>query len=1082
VKAAPPAADGGTEHAVVAAAGLMAAAALIPPTYTIVSRTNGNDTYTQDSNGSFKIQGLNGNDTITVKATSTGNDYLDGGAGNDTLNAAATSDFLDGGTGNDTLNGGAGNDILRGGSGADKLNGGDGIDTADYSDSAAAVTITLSVDPQRTSRGIGGDASQDVLSSIENVTGTAFKDLLSGNKLDNQLIGNAGDDILRGMDGNDILVGDTVHDVDMNGVPDDEDGDGVPDGVDTDIAGGADFLDGGFGDDQLYGGGGDDTLNGGFGNDTMHGGQGNDLLNASDGDDVLDGGDGDDELIGSLGNDTLTGGVGDDTLNSSLGDDKLFGGDGNDTVQAGDGADLVQGGAGDDEVIASGGNDTVDGGSGNDKLDGGDGDDQLAGGDDDDTLIGGLGADKLDGGAGSDTADYSAGGAIGIDLSKSGDPLGVSGAAAGDILIGIENITGSSQNDILVGDSNNNTFAGGAGADVLIGQSGFDTADYSKSAAAVSITLETTPTDPLAESTGKGGDAEGDTLQLIERLIGSAFDDTLTGGELNDTLMGGAGADKIDGGLGTDTAEYSSSGAAVSVALDDAGGATVSGGDAEGDQLTSMENLIGSSFDDVLTGNAVSNRIDGGDGDDLVRGGGNTVGVNEFLIGGAGVDTADYSTSAAGVIALLSDSPTGGFVSVGGDAQGDVLVTMENIIGSSFSDQLFGASGVNNLDGGTGNDLLTGGGGADILNGGDGTDTASYASSTSAVQIILDSTGAALGVGGDAAGDQLTSIENLNGSAFNDVLIGNSGINRIDGGAGNDFIRGGANSNVEFLIGGDGIDTADYATSSGAVFAKLFSSATSGQASQGGDANLDVLLAMENVNGSNFNDLLWGSEVANVLNGGAGSDTLVGFAGADTLIGGADIDTADYSASTLAVAVGLSATGTTLGQGGDAAGDLLNGIENLIGSAFNDQLLGSAVGNKLVSGAGNDLMRGGSGADILSITGSGTKTVFGDGMLDGGTAGADTFRILGGSSNLIMDYQAGEDIFMRTTSASAGFASLNIGGTLYWAGSLTSAVTGFESSTFVVLGTQASLSLSAAQAEFSNLLAHDLFLDPTLIA
>ena len=407
------------------------------------------------------------------------------------------------------------------------------------------------------------------------------------------------------------------------------------------------------------------------------------------------------------------------------------------------------------------------------------------------------------------------------------------------------------------------------------------------SAASVNVSLNTTVADPLALGTGTGGDAEGDTLQLIERVIGSAFDDTLTGGELNDTLMGGAGADTLDGGLGTaDTAEYSSSSSAVSIALDNAGGATASGGDAAGDQLSSIENLIGSAFDDVLVGNAASNRIDGGAGNDFIRGGGNTVGVIEFLIGGSGIDTADYSTSAAGVIARLSDSLTGGSLSNGGDAEGDVLVTMENIIGSNFNDQLFGASAANLLDGGLGNDLLTGGVGADILKGGDGIDTAFYGTSASAVQIVLDNTGAALGVGGDAAGDQFSSIENLIGSAFNDVLVGNALTNRLEGGAGNDFFRGGANTGQEIMIGGDGIDTADYATSTGAVLVRLSSSPTSGFLSQGGDAANDVLLAMENANGSNFNDILQGTELVNVLSGGEGADTLIGFAGADTLIGG----------------------------------------------------------------------------------------------------------------------------------------------------------------------------------------------------
>ncbi|WEX79618.1 calcium-binding protein (plasmid) [Sinorhizobium numidicum] len=955
------------------------------PAYTLVQLTNSGNTYTHAADGSFRIEGLDGNDDITLAATSTGNDYLDGGAGNDKLNAAGTDDFLDGGAGIDTLNGNAGNDVLRGGAGADMLNGGAGIDTADYSISVLAVTVSLPSDPSRTSRGYGGDAAGDTLSSIENLTGSAGNDLLTGNRLDNQLVGNAGEDILRGMDGNDLLVGDGIVDVDMDGLPDDENMDGIPDGVDEDEVGADDVLDGGFGNDRLYGGGGNDTLIGGFGNDVLHGGYGVDLLNAGDGDDVLDGGAGNDTLLASLGNDTLRGAAGDDFLNASIGNDILEGGDGNDELLAGSGDDILNGGAGDD-VLNGGGGD-------GDPLNGGD---ILNGGDGDDMMLTGTEADQMDGGAGNDTVSYAAGGAVGINLGTGV----VSGAAAGDVLVNIENIMASSQDDILVGDGNNNTFTGGAGADQIVGQGGLDTSDYSTSAVGVTINLNTTVLDPLAIGTGTGGDAEGDTFQLIERIIGSAFVDTLNGGELNDTFMGGGGADFINGGLGTDTSEYSSSAAGVSITLDDTGAALGVGGDAEGDILTSIENLIGSGADDILTGNALTNRIDGGAGSDFIRGGANT--GTEFLIGGEGIDTADYSTSGAAVIARLSDSQTSGALSSGGDAQNDVLVTMENIIGSVFDDQLIGASVANRLDGGAGNDVLIGGAGADVLIGGAGTDTAFYQTSGAGVTIVLDNTGAALGNGGDAQGDQLSTIENLIGSNFDDLLVGNASVNRLDGGGGNDTFRSGAGGSsaggiTEIIIGGAGIDTIDYSASTGGVLARLFSGTSGG-----------------------------------------------------------------------------------LSQGGEADGDLLLQTENVIGSNFSDQLFGSTAANKLVSGSGNDQMRGGSGADILSATGTGAKTLFGDGIADGGLAGQDTYRILGGTGNVIADYQTGEDLFLNSLNATGGIAltAISIGGVATWAGRFT----GTTHQTYVALGAQSSVSQAQAGAALNTLIANDLFIDPALIA
>lgn len=1055
------------------------AAALVPPTYTLLPLSNSStvgDNYTHTADGSYRIQGLNGNDVITVAAATTGNDFLEGGAGNDTLNAAGTDDILDGGAGNDTLNGGAGNDILRGGAGTDVLNGGDGIDTADYSTSAAAVIVSAPLDPTRTSRGAGGDAALDTLSSIENLIGSAFNDTLSGNSLDNQLVGNAGKDTLRGMDGNDVLIGDAMIDVDMNGVPDDEDGDGVPDGVNSAQTGGDDLLDGGSGDDKLYAGGGNDTLIGGFGNDTLHGGYGNDTLSGGDGDDFLDGGEGDDLLIGSLGNDTVHGGGGIDTIITSLGDDTVYGGDGNDDINTGDGNDFVDGGAGNDAVITSLGNDTIFGGAGADTLNGGEGDDIISGGDDDDTLIGGTGADQMDGGAGLDTADYSAsGGAVGIDLLNNV----FAGAAAGDTMTNIENLKGTAFNDQLFGDSEDNTLTGGGGADALVGQSGFDTADYSASSAGVTINLNTTVADPLAVGTGLGGDAEGDTLQLIERIIGSAFVDTLNGGELNDTFMGGGGADFINGGLGTDTAEYTSSALGVTIILDDVGGGSGAGGDAEGDVLTSIENVIGSEQNDTLIGNAGANRLDGRGGDDFLRGGAGA----DIIIGGAGVDTADYSTSSAAIIGVLSDSQTGGSTSTtGGDAQGDLLVTVENLIGSALNDQLIGASANNRLEGGDGNDLLRGAGGADTLIGGNGTDTASYSTSAAGVSVTLTDVGFGSGIGGDAQGDQLSTIENIIGSSFDDLLIGNSSANQLQGGDGNDVMVGGIGADT--MIGGNGFDTVDYSAATAAItLGSATVSGLPGFIGTLGDANGDILVQIEKIIGTAFVDSITGNAADNVLDGGAGGDTLNGG------VNGLGIDTVDYSRSSAGVSVQITAlANATITQSainnGDAAGDRLSNIDNLTGSAFNDILRGSAANNTLISGAGNDTLLGGGGADLLIANGPGTKTLLGEGVSDpgiagGGTAGIDTFRILGGT-NTIADYETGEDLFLNSLNTTGGIAltQISLGGVTTWAGRFT----GSTHQTFVELGAVSATTQAQALAALNTLIANDLFVDPALIA
>src|SRR3546814_4359380 len=96
----------------------------------------------------------------------------------------------------------------------------------------------------------------------------------------------------------------------------------------------------------------------------------------------------------------------------------------------------------------------------------------------------------------------------------------------------------------------------------------------------------------------------------------------------------------------------------------------------------------------------------------------------------------------------------------------------------------------------------------------------------------------------------------------------------------------------------------------------------------GGDAQGDTLSGIENLTGSDNDDVLTGDAGANVLDGGAGNDILTGGGGADTLIGGAGTDTASYAGYSGGVTVNL-APGT--GPGGEAAGDTLTGIENVTG-------------------------------------------------------------------------------------------------------------------------------------------------------
>lgn len=160
--------------------------------------------------------------------------------------------------------------------------------------------------------------------------------------------------------------------------------------------------------------------------------------------------------------------------------------------------------------------------------------------------------------------------------------------------------------------------------------------------------------------------------------------------------------------------------------------------------------VLGSEIGEALAGAAGRDYIQGLGGDDVLAG----LAGTDILDGGDGIDMASYAASAAGVIVDLAAGNNRG-----GDAQGDVLISIEGVIGSAFDDVLRGDAGANILMGGAGNDRLEGRGGHDMLDGGDGIDTvvytgklADYTASNQGTRVLLS------GADGE---DQLTNIERL---------------------------------------------------------------------------------------------------------------------------------------------------------------------------------------------------------------------------------------------------------------------------------------------------------------------------------
>ncbi|MEO9781710.1 MAG: calcium-binding protein [Sedimentitalea sp.] len=260
-----------------------------------------------------------------------------------------------------------------------------------------------------------------------------------------------------------------------------------------------------------------------------------------------------------------------------------------------------------------------------------------------------------------------------------------------------------------------------------------------------------------------------------DKLFGLGGNDLLLGYNGKDILVGGAGADILDGGGGRNTASYEDATTSVTADLSDS---SKNLGDAAGDTYISIRDLIGSAQDDVLFGDNRMNTLVGGAGNDTLFGGhGDDVLVGgrdaDILDGGNGHDTTSYEFSHQ---AVFVDLRLG--IAFGGDAQGDRLISIENITGSDHSDALYGSAederlygrqGDDQVFGRSGDDFLDGGYGGDFLRGGQGNDT----------------------IDGSLGSDRIA------GNAGDDILFGGYGRDR-------DFIHGGAGQDV-IMLGGDRI-------------------------------------------------------------------------------------------------------------------------------------------------------------------------------------------------------------------------------------------------------------------------------------
>jgi Ca2+-binding RTX toxin-like protein len=350
-----------------------------------------------------------------------------------------------------------------------------------------------------------------------------------------------------------------------------------------------------------------------------------------------------------------------------------------------------------DPVVQSGSalDDILNGGLGDDLLSGLGGDDEIFGAAGNDFLTPGLGSDMIDGGAGTDTISFvDAALGVSIDMTTGHATSGTDT----DTWINIENITGSIYGDFIRTDEGDNRIralgnydwiVGSDGSDVIDGGDGRDMLSYVYAPDAVVV--------DLGAGRGISGQAEGDRFTNIERLTGSVYSDRFLGSDGADDFRGlggndwfvgsDGGRDRYDGGTGRDTVAYDLSTSGVTASLT---AGIYGSGQAAQDLYTSIENLTGSSHNDLLIGDAGRNTLRGLYGEDHLEGrGGNDRlaggALDDILDGGAGWDVAVFEANAS-EYAVTQNNDVTQVTALGASREGtDTLIDIEAI---QFADTL----------------------------------------------------------------------------------------------------------------------------------------------------------------------------------------------------------------------------------------------------------------------------------------------------------------------------------------------------------------------------------------------------------
>lgn len=916
--------------------------------YTISTTGSGTNTIT-GGDDLYDISVGSGSNTITLGNGTAGyNTQITAGAGTNAITTGNGRHTINVGAGITSVITGTGNDAITTAGGGGSINLGSGDNSFTINSAAAATdTYTLTTSGTGTTTITGGDSNYIIntatgLATIAIGNGTSV--ITTGGADDSITAGNGAITVAAGAGNNTVTTGtgtvaisagsgnDTVTTSGGGGIIN------LGDGTNQIIVTSGNYtITTGAGDDTLTTGHGNSTITVGNGNDTVTVGNGNNTIITGAGDPALNSlftaGNGNNTFRLGLGNHTITAGSGSNTLDYSMISsdqssgfylevyliynyatawDVNFNYTGmNDTFT---GISNVITNDLSTYVVGTSGNNIITGGAGDDYFEGFDGNDTMYGGDGGDYLIGGSGNDVLYGGAGNNFL-----------------------------------YTGSGGADFLYGGSGSNTFYsqhggvrydGTNGGNFAVGQ--INSVYYGFSNAGVTVNL-------LA-GVGLGGYANGDVyaftptanVSSINRIYGSSLADTLTDSSGNETFYGGNGNDTLNTYIGNDTLfgennddTFNSLGAGTKALYGGSGTNTYNLGIA-----ADFVGTTAGAYDIVRYNLSTSGVLV--NFDSVSRSVVNSLGATRTIAAssglGWGVTTADNSSHAIG------DTYTqGGIDNFWGSSSNDVVfgsTTGLDFDGNSGIDYYFGGSG-NDLLRMTDNDRLDGGGGTDLFyvntnnatttyldgladtNGNSvadhidrGVSSLTIAAGSSPTGVAITYTGFSLGYSGT---NYLANIEQVLGAGGNDTIVGNGSDNLINGQTGSNIIYGlGGNDTIYSTVGsntidgGIGTDTVAFDNnwySSSTVGAQVFladatftggsdkaaywgSGFSAFQArTSGSGIAYSTITNVENVNGTSYDDVIYGNSGVNTINGNDGNDTIAGNGGADTLNGGNGNDT-----------------------------------------------------------------------------------------------------------------------------------------------------------------------------------------------